>query len=215
MEAKGKVLLKVAGILMIIGGALSIILSVVFAMAAAALTAAGGPKTIIVGLLITILGSVTELIAGILCTRYHAEPAAAVKCMVWSCVTILLQVVGAVLVISGTNVLASETGQMLSGGVSAVLSIILGAVVPVLAVIGALRNLSGKGTEAPIEDTKEESVEDAQTEPDEDTKDESAEDVQTEPDEDAKEEIPDNAETGPEADVQEESAQDAQTEESH
>ena len=140
MEAKGKVLLKVMGIIMIVGGAIGIILSIVLAVAAAALIALGGPGTIIVGIIISILGCIAELIAGIICTKNAAKPDKATKCMVWSIIVIVLQLIGVILIAAGGSALAAETGSTVSSGASTVVSIILGIAVPVLAIIGAVMN---------------------------------------------------------------------------
>lgn len=145
MEAKGKVLLKVMGIIMIVGGAISVIVSIFLAIAAAGLIAVGGPALLIIGVILTILGSVAELIAGIICTKNAAKPENATKCMVWSIIVLVLQLLGVILVLAGSAAMVKElTAQGVQASInstpSTIISIVVGIVIPVLAIIGAVMN---------------------------------------------------------------------------
>ena len=80
---KGKGLLKVVGILMIIGGALSIIMSIIAIAGVGALTyladgdlssAQLNPTIIYTSCVVMILGSVAELIAGIIGVKNCTKP---------------------------------------------------------------------------------------------------------------------------------------------
>lgn len=164
MEAKGKTLLKVMGIIMIVGGALGIIASIILAIAAAALIALGAPATLIVGVILTILGSIAELIAGIICTKNAAKPDKATKCMVWSIIVIVLQLLGTILTLAGANAYAAEFGGQVNTGFSTIVSIITGMVVPILAIIAAVMNKksydSSRGVETSFASIKEDIKED-------------------------------------------------------
>ena len=140
MEAKGGTLLKVMGIIMIVGGALNIILSIVLIAAVAALIAMGAPGGIIVGIIITILGGIAELIAGIICTKNARNAEKATKCMVWCIIVIALQLIGVIITAIGAGAMAKSVGATLNNGGSTVVSIILGMVVPVIAIIAAVMN---------------------------------------------------------------------------
>lgn len=145
MEAKGRVLLKIMGILMIVSGGLGIVVSIVFAILSAAMAARGGSGTVVIGLLLLIAGYIVEVIAGVVCLRNSSNPQKATACMTWAVITIVINIIGSILVLTGTNVLAAEQGETASVGASAIFSIILGIVIPILALIGAILNFnSGK-----------------------------------------------------------------------
>lgn len=131
MEAKGKTFLKVTGILMIIGGALSIILSIVaiLGIAALALISDGAISS---GLLyfagiLSFVSAVAELIAGIVGVKNANKPENAQKCIVWGAIVAVLCVVGSILTVVG-------------GDSFPVSSLLLGLVLPVLYIIGAIKN---------------------------------------------------------------------------
>ena len=131
IEAKGSGFLKVTGILMIIGGALSIILSIVGILGIAAL-AVINVGSISMGLLyvsgiLAIVSSVVELIAGIVGVKHCKNPEKAKACIVWGAIVAVLTVVSAILTVAG-------------GSAFPWVSLLIGLVVPVLYIIGAVKN---------------------------------------------------------------------------
>ncbi len=126
---KGATLLKVTGILMIIGGAISIVMSII-AVAGIAAVAYLSDGAVSMGMLyasgaLMVVGSVAELIAGILGVANSKKPEKAKTCVVWGVIVAALSVAGIVL-----NAI---------GSFSAV-SAVTGLVLPVLYIIGAARN---------------------------------------------------------------------------
>lgn len=98
---KGATMLKVTGILMIIGGAISIIVSIlaIIGIAAIAYLSDGSAS---LGLLyasgaLLIVSSVAELIAGILGTANCKKPEKAKTCLAWGIVVAVLAVAGIIL----------------------------------------------------------------------------------------------------------------------
>lgn len=140
MEAKGKVLLRVMGILMIIGGALSLLLSIVLMLAAAELISVGGPVPVIVGMILMLLGAAADLIAGIVCLKHAADKGHTVRCVIWSLIVIVLQTAGLIMTVSGIH---SASPAAVTGGfttASLVITVAAGVVIPVMAIIGACLN---------------------------------------------------------------------------
>ena len=132
-KAKGRNFLKVTGILMIIGGALGLILSIV-ALAGSGLAAAALGGNIITGLLVfssvvALLGSVIEFVAGIIGVKNNNKPEKAGTCLVWGIIVAALSVLSAILSLSG----GSSFGDVIG-------SLITGLVIPVLYIIGAALN---------------------------------------------------------------------------
>lgn len=146
-QSKGKNFLKVTGILMIIGGAITIIVAIVglisgiaIAGAAAATVEAdyetavvgsAGASLIVVSSIIALIGGVLELIAGIIGVKNCDRPEKSVTCIVWGIIVLVLQIVS--LILSFSN----------GGGQSAltiISSIIFGLAVPVLYLVGAFLN---------------------------------------------------------------------------
>lgn len=130
---RGATLLKVAGILMIIGGALSVILSIVaiIGIAAIAYVADG---SVSLGMLyasgaLLVVSSVAELVAGIIGTANSKKAEKAKTCIAWGVIVAVLSVAGIVLNVAG-------------GGEFSVISLITGLALPVLYIIGAARNQS-------------------------------------------------------------------------
>lgn len=128
---KGATMLKVTGILMIIGGAISIIASIlaIIGIAAIAYLSDGSAS---LGLLyasgaLLIVSSVAELIAGILGTANCKKPEKAKTCLAWGIVVAVLAVAGIIL-------------NAIGGGSFSVISLITGLVLPVLYIIGAVQN---------------------------------------------------------------------------
>lgn len=131
MEAKGSGFLKVTGILMIIGGAISLIVAIVAIIGIAALVYVAGSE-INAGLLyaagvISLVSAVAELIAGIVGVKNCKKPEKARTCVVWGVIVAVLCVAGSVLTVVG-------------GDDFPVSSLILGLVLPVLYIVGAIKN---------------------------------------------------------------------------
>ena len=121
-DAPGKGLLKVSGILLIIFAAISIVM-LVFGMIAAATL--GGALGAAVGGIVLVLGLVSaafSLIMGILGVKYANVPAKATVCMVFAIIAIVLQLI-----------------SLISGNAN-VISALIGLILPVLYLIGALKN---------------------------------------------------------------------------
>lgn len=128
---KGATLLKVTGILMIIGGAISIIVSIIAIVGIAAL-AYVNDGTISMGMLyasgaLLTAGAVAELVAGILGTANSKKPEKANTCVAWGIVVAAISVAGIILNVVG-------------GGEFNAVSAVTGLVLPVLYIIGAARN---------------------------------------------------------------------------
>ena len=124
---KGSNFLKVTGILMIIGGALSIILSIIAVLGVAALALLGASSGLLyVSAILAILSAVVQLIAGIKGAKNAKDPVKGSKCLAWGIVVIALSVVGQILSVAG-------------GGGFDVVSLLVGLVVPVLYIIGAIQ----------------------------------------------------------------------------
>ena len=107
MEAKGSGFLKVTGILMIIGGAISLIVAIVAIIGIAALVYVAGSE-INAGLLyaagvISLVSAVAELIAGIVGVKNCKKPEKARTCVVWGVIVAVLCVAGSVLTVVGGN----------------------------------------------------------------------------------------------------------------
>ena len=123
---QGRGFLKVCGILMIIGGAISIILYLIIAIGAGQLrygllTAAG-----IIGL----IGSIIQLITGIIGVKNSAKPEKAGTCLVFGIVTLVFSVVSNVMIMIAGN---ANAGSIIG-------TILTGFAVPVLFSIGAVLN---------------------------------------------------------------------------
>ena len=128
---KGATLLKVTGILMIIGGAISVVMSII-AVAGIAAIAYLSDGAVSMGMLyasaaLMAAGSVAELIAGILGVANSKKPEKAKTCVVWGAIVAALSAAGIVL-------------NAIGGGSFSAVSAVTGLVLPVLYIIGAARN---------------------------------------------------------------------------
>ena len=128
-KTKGSGFLKVTGILMIIGGGISIILGIIAALGVAALASDGeiSSAMLYASVALMIVSAVTQLIAGIIGVKNCKKPEKAGACMVWGIVVAVLCVVGTIL-------------NSVGGGSFSVFSLMLGLVLPVLYIIGAAFN---------------------------------------------------------------------------
>lgn len=132
---KGKGLLKVVGILMIIGGAISIIMSIVAIASVGALTyladgdlssAQLNPTIIYTSCVIMILGSVAELIAGIIGVKNCTKPEKATSCLVFGIIVAIFNLLGIIGAVGGSGF--------------NFMSLVTGLVLPVLFIVGAVMN---------------------------------------------------------------------------
>lgn len=132
-QNQGSKMLKVTGILMIIGGALALVIAIiaVIGIAAAASLAAGALGGGIIALaviasILSLLGGGIELVAGILGVKNWNQPAKAQSCIVFGAIIIALSVL--------SNIL-----NLASGSEFNLFSLLLGLVLPVLYLIGAVQ----------------------------------------------------------------------------
>ena len=130
-KTKGTGFLKVTGILMIIGGAVSIILSIIAALGIAALAyisdEAVSSALLYASVILMIVSAVAELVAGIIGVANCKKPDKAGSCIVWGIIVAVLSVAGTIL-------------NSVGGGSFSAFSLILGLVLPVLYIIGAVFN---------------------------------------------------------------------------
>ena len=125
---KGQKFLKVTGILMIIGAALSILFGVIIGGVGALIAKFAGASTLgfafYLGLATTLVGGIIQLINGV---KHCNKPENAKKCITWGIIVIALAVI--------SNVL-----EVIGGGKFNVLSFVIGLIVPVLYIYGAFLN---------------------------------------------------------------------------
>ena len=126
---KGRKFLKVTGILMIIGGAFGIIGGIVAMIGAGALaavleTSAGG---LVLASALILASAVFQLIAGIMGVKNCDKPEKAQSCLVMGVIVAILSVAGNVI----SNILGSSFN---------ILSYATGLIIPVLYIIGAVKN---------------------------------------------------------------------------
>ena len=126
---KGRKFLKVTGILMIIGGAFGIIGGIIAMIGAGALaavleTSAGG---LMLASALILASAVFQLIAGIMGVKNCDKPEKAQSCIVIGVIVAILSVAGNVI----SNVLGSDFNIM---------SYATGLIIPVLYIIGAVKN---------------------------------------------------------------------------
>lgn len=134
MEGQSNGLLKVTGILMIIGGGLGIIFGIIavlgVSVAVEFINGLGGDANL--GLLmfaaiLTLISAIVSLAAGIVGVVNAAKPEKAIVCIVFGILTAALSVLGNILTTAG-------------GGSFSVLNLMIGLVLPVLYLIGAFQN---------------------------------------------------------------------------
>ena len=126
---KGSKFFKVTGILMIIFGALALILSIVAAIGLAALASLDlNTWQYTLAVILMLVGSIFELIAGIVGVKNCNKPEKAGTCMVWGIIVIALSVLSNVLTLVGNPDNFS------------IVNLLTGLVIPVLYLIGAVMN---------------------------------------------------------------------------
>ena len=129
---KGQKFLKITGILMIIGGAVSLVLAIIALVGVAALAALlegegiGGLLYLSAGLLLA--GAVAEFIAGIIGVKNCAKPEKANTCITWGIIVAAFCLVGNILSVVGGDDKID------------VFSMLLGIALPVLYIVGAVLN---------------------------------------------------------------------------
>ena len=126
---KGRKFLKVTGILMIIGGAFGIIGGIVAMIGAGALaavleTSAGG---LMLASALILASAVFQLIAGIMGVKNCDKPEKAQSCLVMGVIVAILSVSG--------NIISIVLGSSFN-----ILSYATGLIIPVLYIIGAVKN---------------------------------------------------------------------------
>ena len=128
----GHKFLKVTGILMIIGGALSAILGIVAVLGVAALAYIASAQTeagmLYASTILLLISGVVELIAGIIGAINAEKPQKAKVCIVWGALVAILSVAGTILGVVG-------------GSDFSVSGLVLGLVLPVIYIIGAVKNM--------------------------------------------------------------------------
>lgn len=128
----GHKFLKVTGILMIIGGALSAILGIVAVLGVAALAYIASAQTeagmLYASTILLLISGVVELIAGIIGVINAEKPQKAKACIVWGVLVAILSVAGTILGVVG-------------GSDFSVSGLVLGLVLPVIYIIGAVKNM--------------------------------------------------------------------------
>ena len=101
----GHKFLKVTGILMIIGGALSAILGIVAVLGVAALAYIASAQTeagmLYASTILLLISGVVELIAGIIGVINAEKPQKAKACIVWGALVAILSVAGTILGVVG------------------------------------------------------------------------------------------------------------------
>ena len=124
MEKKSNKLLKIVGILMIIGSIFSIIMGLFVGGLAAIF---GGLNLITFAALSMLAGGIINLIAGICGVRYAAKPEKANTCIVYGVLTAALVVL--------SNILYVSAGSGMN-----TMSLVTGLILPALYLIGAFQN---------------------------------------------------------------------------
>ena len=130
-KTKGTGFLKVTGILMIIGGGISIIMGIIAAIGVAAIVyiSDGNVSSALLytSVILMIVSAVAELVAGIIGVVNCKKPEKAGTCIAWGIIVALLCVAGTIL-------------KTVGGSSFSVFSLISGLALPVLYIIGAVFN---------------------------------------------------------------------------
>lgn len=128
---KGTGFLKVTGILMIIGGGISIIMGIIAALGVAALAYISdgtvSSALLYASVVLMLISAVAELVAGIIGVVNCKKPEKAGVCIAWGIIVAVLSVAGTIL-------------NSVGGGSFSAFYLILGLVLPVLYIIGAVFN---------------------------------------------------------------------------
>ena len=134
---KSNAFLKVAGILMIIGGVFTIIFSILAVVGVGALAATLGTEVdmglLMVSSILGLISGIVSFIAGIMGTKNANKPEKAMACIVFGGLTVLLSVLGTILNVVG-------------GSQFNVVGLITGLLVPALYLVGAFQNKKRAGS---------------------------------------------------------------------
>ncbi len=133
--AKGSTFLKVTGILMIIFASLSLVVDIFSFFLSAAFDALGASEAssaLYFASIIMLIDAAAEMVAGIMGVAFCKKPEKANACLVMGIIVAVLCVVGTIINIAS----GSEFG------VSTIVSLLIGLVMPVLYIIGAVKNKS-------------------------------------------------------------------------
>lgn len=124
---KGQTFLKVIAILMIIGGVIAAIVSLIGIAGVALLATLGGASGLLyLSIGIAVLASVIELIAGIKGVGACKAPEKAAACVKWGIIIAALSIISTIV-------------NLIGGGDFSVVSLILNLILPVLYVVAALQ----------------------------------------------------------------------------
>ena len=130
-KTKGSGFLKVTGILMIIGGGISIILSILAVLGVAAFVyisdGEASSAMLYASVALMVVSAVAQLVAGIIGVVNCKKPEKAGLCIAWGVIVAALCVGGTIL-------------NSVGGGSFSILSLVLGLVLPILYIIGAVFN---------------------------------------------------------------------------
>lgn len=130
-KTKGSGFLKVTGILMIIGGGISIIVSIIAALGVAALAyisdGEASSTMLYASVTLMVISAAAQLIAGIIGVVNCKKPEKSGVCIAWGIIVAALCVAGTIL-------------NSIGGGSFSVFSLMLGLVLPILYIIGAVFN---------------------------------------------------------------------------
>ncbi|MDE6020034.1 MAG: hypothetical protein K2H01_03410 [Ruminococcus sp.] len=128
MEAKGSNFLKVTGIIMIVGGSLGIIISLLAIAGVATLAAMGlSSGMLYASVVISVIGSVIELVAGIMGVKNCNAPEKANTCMICGISVIACSLISTII-------------SVIAGNGFPFTSFIIGMILPVLYIVGAAKN---------------------------------------------------------------------------
>ena len=125
---KGSSLLKVTGILMIIGGAVSVIMGLIAVLGSAAFSALVGSlgTVLVIASVVMLAAGAFELVAGIAGVKNCKDPAKAHKCVTYGIIVVVLYVLSYVM-------------SFVSGGSVNFVSMAISFVIPVLYIVGAMQ----------------------------------------------------------------------------
>lgn len=147
MEARGRKFLKVVGIILIVFGGISLLMALFSVMGASAIISMGMPAGIMwASIVFSVVASGIQLFAGICGVRYCEVTEKAKTCLILGVIMVVIQVVSAVIGYIQT-VQTAHLATLTSGVVSStttvmstVFGLIIGLILPVLYLYGAILN---------------------------------------------------------------------------
>ncbi len=123
---KGSKLLKITGILMIIGGIIGLIVGIVGILGAGALSLMGAHIGMLyVGGILAIISGIIELMAGLRGNKYCKDPVMGAKCLPWGVLVAVLSIISQIISCAG-------------GSKFSVVGLIVGLIIPILYIAGAV-----------------------------------------------------------------------------